>query len=127
MKLNPQTLFLLDGIGGLISAFFLGIVLVHWEAIFGMPQGVLYGLAGLAVLFAGYSLRCYFLSPKPIHLYLKGIALINFLYCLLSLSLVFYHAASLSIWGKLYFFLEILIILILVYWEFTSSNHYSDS
>lgn len=115
--MNYRQLFLLDGLGALVSAFFLGYVLVQWEAFFGMPREALYYLAGLAGLFALYSLTCYFLGPRPLRRYLRFIAGLNLLYCFLTLGLVIHHYPSLSFWGRAYFILEIGIILGLVYGE----------
>lgn len=117
MKIKPRTLLLWDGLGALVSAFLLGFVLVKWESFFGMPPPVLFYLAGLALIFAIYSLTAYFLNPQPLKKYLKIIALINLLYCLLTLIILFINFSKLSTWGLLYFFLEILIILGLVYLE----------
>jgi hypothetical protein len=52
---NPKLLFLIDGVGALLSAFLLGVVLASAETTFGMPSKTLYFLATLACLFALYS------------------------------------------------------------------------
>ena len=58
MSFTKHTLFLMDGIGALVSALMLGFVLPHpmYFDLIGMPVVTLNGLAGLAVIFAGYSL-----------------------------------------------------------------------
>ena len=41
---SPKKIFLLDGLGAALSAFFLGVILVRFETFFGMqdfPQGFL--------------------------------------------------------------------------------------
>ncbi len=43
--LKPKQLFLLDAFGALLSAFFLGFVLVKYQVYIGMPENVLYILA----------------------------------------------------------------------------------
>lgn len=115
---SPYQLFLLDGVGALVSAFCLGVLLVYFNALIGMPVKCLYFLAGLACCFACYSLGCYFLKPPNWQVFLKGIATLNFLYCLLSLGLMFYFFTQLTIWGIAYFIIEKVIVLGLVYIEF---------
>ena len=56
---NPKKLFLIDGLGALVSAFFLGVVLVRLESFFGIPPFILYFLAFLPCLFAAYDFFCY--------------------------------------------------------------------
>ncbi len=112
-KINPKQLFLMDGLGALLSAFMLGFVLVKFESIFGMPALVLYWLAGLAGIFAIYSFSCFIGFGKNWRIYLKAIALVNLTYCGLTLSLVIYLYQLLTIWGFIYFMLEIIIVVTL--------------
>ncbi len=116
---NPRNAFLVDGIGAVLSAFLLGVILTTFEDFFGMPARVLYILAGIAAGFALYSLTYYFLNIKKWHAALRRIAIANLLYCLLTLALVIIHFQELTIWGIMYFILEILVIVILVYIEFS--------
>ena len=37
MNLTPKKLFLIDGIGAVLSAFLLGVVLVKLQSLIGMP------------------------------------------------------------------------------------------
>jgi hypothetical protein len=48
---NPKKLFLIDGLGALLSAILLGVVLVQLEYLFGIPKSTLYFLASLPCLF----------------------------------------------------------------------------
>ncbi|MFK7904912.1 MAG: hypothetical protein AB8B69_07300 [Chitinophagales bacterium] len=114
MTLSPKNLFLIDGLGALLSAFLLGVVLVHFESIFRMPQQVLYVLSAIPCLFAIYSWTCYFRTPNNWQPYLKAIAIANTLYCCLTSVLVIYYYSTLSMLGVLYFVLEILVVMTLV-------------
>ncbi len=58
-KLNPKKLFLIDGFGTILSAFLLGVILVKFEIIFGIPISVLYILAIIPIFFAAYDFYCY--------------------------------------------------------------------
>ncbi len=112
-----NNLFLIDGIGALISTFFLGIVLVQLESYIGIPVSILYVLAGIALVFAAYSLSCYALTPNKWSSYLKAIAIANSMYCFLTLGLVIYFYNQLTLLGLMYFLLEITIIILIVRME----------
>jgi len=114
---NPRQLFLIDGLGALLSAFLLGVVLVQLESIFGIPRNTLYFLAFLPCLFAIYDFYCYFQLKKSFTPFLKAIALINLTYCLISIGLAFYHSEKLTHLGWIYIIVEIIIVLILAYIE----------
>ena len=118
---DPKQLFLIDGIGALISAFFLGVVLVAFEPVFGMPKNVLYSLASIPCVFAVYSFGCYFLLQRRRKLFLRGIAIANLMYCLVTLWLLYLHNESLTAFGKGYFILELLILGILIWFELKSA------
>ena len=107
MKEEPKKLFLIDGFGALISAFLLGIVLVQYESAFGMPRKELYILSLLAVGFAIYSFTCSWKLPQNWQIYMKTIAVVNSLYCCLTLGLMFYHREVITTLGIVYFLGEI--------------------
>ncbi len=113
---KPRSVFLLDGLGALLSAGFLSL-LAQWESLFGMPPAVLYPLALIACGFALYSLSCYLLDRQRWVPWLKAIAWANALYCCLTLGWVIRYFDSLTIWGLLYFILEMAVVSVLVLWE----------
>ena len=115
---NPKLIFLLDCLGALLSATLLGVVLPSFQPIFGMPQNVLYGLAALACLFAIYSFWNYRWFKDNWRPYLRGIAIVNLLYCGLTAALVIYFRQELTTWGLLYFLQEMIVIIVLVMLEF---------
>lgn len=118
MLLNSRKIFLLDGIGAIVSAFCLGVVLVYFNAQFGMPKSILYWLAGIAVFFSVYSFFCYFKIEKNWKFYLKIIAILNLLYCLVTAYFVCKFYPNLTSLGVLYFVGEIIVIVSLVSKEF---------
>ena len=115
---NPKHIFLLDCLGALLSAFLLGVALPSFQPIFGMPSKVLYGLAALAGLFAIYSFWNYRWFKENWRPYLRGIAIVNLLYCGLTAALVIYFRQELTRWGLLYFLQEMVVIIALVMLEF---------
>jgi len=88
---NPKKLILIDGIGAILSAFFLGIILVHWQRFFGIPVASLYFLAGFPILFAVFDLYSLFQKNQNFASYLILIGLLNLSYCALSISTGIFH------------------------------------
>lgn len=118
LKSNPKTLFLFDGLGAALTAFMLGFVLVKLEAIFRIPTPTLYVLAVIPVLYVAYDLFCYLTTNHKRPQFLKGIAILNVLYCVLSIGFAIYHSSVISVWAWMYIVIEIVIILVLVSIEF---------
>lgn len=124
LTLNPKSLFLIDGLGAFLTAFLTGVILRKFEDNFGMPQKHLIILSILACIFAVYSMSCYFFVGKKWRIFLRVIAIANLLYCLLTAVLVMYLYQQLTILGVIYFVTEILIVIALVYveWSVSSKN-----
>ncbi|MFD0863352.1 hypothetical protein ACFQ1M_14150 [Sungkyunkwania multivorans] len=115
--MNPKQLFLIDGLGALLSAFLLGVVLVRYEEFFGIPHQTLYFLALFPCLFALYDLYCYRGKRKDLGPFLRGIGIANILYCGLSLGLAFYHGEALTYFGWTYIIIEIMVVITLAVLE----------
>jgi hypothetical protein len=107
---NPNKLFLFDVIGAILSAFLLGFVLVELEHYFGIPITTLYFLALLPCLFALYDFYSYYSNSKRVNVLLKGIAIMNFAYCFLSLALLIYHYEIVKVLGVIYIVIEVIIV-----------------
>ena len=107
---NPKKLFQIDGFGAILSAILLGIVLVKWEYLFGIPKLTLYFLASLPCLFAVYDFYCYFKIDNNLGDFIKRIAIINLMYCCLSIGLAIYHREDIKILGWIYILMEIAIV-----------------
>ncbi|MEQ9375992.1 MAG: hypothetical protein RIG68_12485 [Imperialibacter sp.] len=109
-KNNPKKLFLFDGFGASLSAFLLGVVLVKLQTLFGIPAATLYTLAAFPVIFAVYDYYCYRRVAYQLGPFLKGIALLNLLYCCLSIGLAVYHYGTITNLGWIYLLIEVLIV-----------------
>jgi putative flippase GtrA len=118
MMSSPKNLFLIDGLGAILSAFLLGVILVKFERIFGIPSTTLYFLATLPIFFAIYDLYCYRRKNDKLDLFLKVIAIINLLYCCLSIGFAFYHFGTITRFGWSYLLIEILFLVVLAVVEF---------
>ncbi len=126
-KLTPKGVFLLDGIGALLSCFLL-IILVRFESIFGMPSHALYALALFPLAFLVYDIICYLTVKRRSALLIKIIAISNFVYCGISLVFVIDHLDSLTAIGLTYFILEMIVIFVLAlaeleYAGYTTQNN----
>ena len=122
VNLQPKSLFLIDGLGAIVSAFSLAIVLVRFESFFGMPARVLYFLSFIAGIFVVNSFYGYFRFGDNWRVRLKTIAIANLSYCLLTLVLVVYLNGQLTAWGIMYFIVEIMIIASLSLIEFSVAS-----
>ena len=60
MTNNPRRLFLLDGVGAVLTSFILGAILATFEDRIGIPKATIYSLSFVAGIFAVYSFCCYF-------------------------------------------------------------------
>jgi hypothetical protein len=115
--LTVERLFLLDGLGALVTAVMLGAVLTTFEPWFGMPKHILLPLSVVATCFAVYSLTCRVRAAGA--RWLLGIAGANALYCVCTLSLILWLRSSLTWLGVAYFLGEIALIstLVIVEWS----------
>jgi hypothetical protein len=118
----PRRLFVIDGMGALLSAFFLGVVMPKMESFFGIPATVLYFLAVFPILFAFYDLFSYFQKINQIGYFLKGIATLNLLYCCLSFIVAIFHYETITFWGWAYLLFEVLIVVFLASIELNTAN-----
>lgn len=126
MTLSPRHLFLIDGVGAIITAAILAGVLAQFETTFGMPSRVLYVLAGIAGTFAVFSLTCYFKAlGKRVRL-LGIIAVANLAYCLLTLSLIVAYRNEITLLGVAYFAGEIFVVGSLAMYEIVTVRRAAD-
>lgn len=119
---NPRKLFLLDGLGAALTTIFLFFVLRHYNYYFGMPEKILTYLSPVGLVYCAYSISCYFLLKDHWTVYLTIIGISNFLYCILTITFLYYNYNRLTRIGLMYFFAEILIIMLLVYIELSAAN-----
>lgn len=109
---NSLDILLLDGVGALITAVNVGVVLPLFQPWFGLPTAILQALGAAATLLAVFSLSRYFLdqgTPTA----LRIIAVANLSYgCVTAVLLVLY--AEVATWlSDLYFVGEIGVVTVL--------------
>ncbi|MCZ8343271.1 MAG: hypothetical protein O9301_09595 [Leptospira sp.] len=122
LSLNDRKkIFLVDGLGALVSFLMLTFLVAPLELFFGMPQEIVFQLGFFAFFLAIFSLSIFAFGfwERPIFLFL--VAIFNTIYCLISLYLMTVYWNQLTIYGSLYFFGEKFIVLSLVAFEFRLS------
>jgi hypothetical protein len=127
LTLSPKRLFLLDSIGGFLSAGLLLTLLAGFYDAFRMPQTVVYRLAAIALIYAVYSLCCFYFVVENARLFLLIIAVANILYCLLTIALVLYFHRQVTVLCKVYFFLELAIVGLLIKLELEAASKHKRS
>lgn len=120
---KPGTLFLIDGLGAALTT--LCLFLGHYHGYFGMPAYILKYLSVIGSFYCAYSMSCYFLLKNHWTVFLRIIGVANFLYSILTMSLIYSFYEDLTPMGLIYFLGEILLILFLVYIELIVANRMS--
>jgi len=122
VKLSYKQLFLLDGLGAVVTALMLAAVLPLFKTAIGVPLTHLHGLAIGAAGLAVYSFSCYALLVRRWQPYLKIIAVLNTLYCVLTFSMVVYLWGTITWLGVAYFLGEIALVQLLVRLEWQKAT-----
>ena len=114
---NPKTLFIIDGLGAMLTAILLLVVVRNFNEYFGMPKTILTYLSAIAACFAIFSTSCFLLVKQNRLPFIRSISYANLLYCILILILLIMYCYQLTIMGIIYFIVEIIIISVLAYIE----------
>jgi CHASE2 domain-containing sensor protein len=119
---NPKKLFLIDSSGAMVTAFLSGVILVRFEEFFGMPRKVLLFMSLLAAVYAVYSMGCFLYAGLHWRPLLNTIAVANLVYCFITVAFIFLFFRDLTTLALTYFFLEMLIVGILVFIELKAAS-----
>lgn len=111
---KPRTMFLLDGLGGLVTAGMLCVVLPSMHTMVGLSPQLLRTLGAIGAAYATYSLGCFALVGARWPRALAVLLVANVLYCAVSALVVRRHLDALTTLGIAYFALEIVAITALV-------------
>lgn len=121
LTMSPKRLFLIDGLGALLTSISLLAVLRPLEHLFGMPEQTLVMLSIPAVLFAIYSGCCFLFVGIGWRSFLRVIAVANLLYCCVTAGLIVTCYAQLTPLGVAYFVVEIVVVSVLAVIEYRAS------
>lgn len=122
VNLTPiKRIFLLDAFGALLSTLSLGIVLPFYRHFIQLPLHTLYVLATVATILFIYSFSCYLRTLKYPTKWLKLLVFFNISYAFYTLSILWSYWHQISLIGIAYFATEIIILILLVRFEWKSS------
>ncbi len=113
-RISPRQVFLLDGLGGVLTATLLGLILPLFHEHLGLGPRTLrwLGLAGLG--YAAFSLSTFWRSPRRVAPYLRVIVVANLVYCAVIIAVLSARRADVTVLGFGYFAVEVVVILALV-------------
>ena len=117
MKIDEKNVFVLDGLGAVLSIILLALVLPALEPWLGMPVDVLRWLVAWPIVCLLYDASCSNFADLEKPTWLLGIITLNTSYCVATVILMGVHLEVLSAWGVAYFVAEIPVILGLVVFE----------
>lgn len=117
-RVNKRNIFVVDGIGALMTALSLGVALPFFKDVIGLPVSTFYLLSAIAIGFCIYSFSCYLWADTRKALFLKIIMSANLGYCLVTAIVMWQNWNSLKPLGVLYFVGEIFVVLTVVFVEF---------
>ena len=120
--LSAKQLLFVDGIGAVVSAVMLGLVLPHFQRHIGMPITELYLLASLPIAFAVIDFYWLLFRKGNERAGLLLIAFANMAYSLLSMLLVIVNFELLTALGLSYFVIELLLLAALVAFELKTAE-----
>lgn len=114
---SPAWVFLVDGLGALLTATFIYLLATYFIDWVGLPYEVLRILALLALGMAVYSFSCHFFLNGNKKKWLHLIILANLLYVLATAILIIIYYDRIKWPGLLYFLSEFVVVFVLVRWE----------
>lgn len=107
---KQKTLFLIDCLGAILTAFFMFVIMRQLNEYFRMPKTVLTYLCVIASFFCIYSMTCFLCLKGRWTIFIRIIGIANLLYCVLTVVLLVKYYPLLTIIGTLYFLIEVIII-----------------
>jgi hypothetical protein len=124
--LNRKNIYLLDGIGALMSLSLTGLILPYFSTLLGLSEKTLYFLACFPLIYCGFSLSCYFFVKNFKRWMIKTIIFANGLYCLVSGAIIF-SLPDIKIWGILLLISEIIVVAFVIAVEvYVLQNYYRE-
>ena len=117
MREHQRFIFLLDGLGALLSILCLTFILCNIP-LFGLNSSWLKTFILIASLLSLFSISRHILQPKVWRTQLKLLAIFNLFYCLLTTVALLVEFSTITMWGWIYFVAEIVVVVILALWEY---------
>jgi hypothetical protein len=115
-------LFMVDAIGALLSSLLLFAIAKKFSLSFGLSESVLLKLSFVALLMAFYSILCYIGIKHRWKSFLISISVINLVYCVITFLVLVNHWPEITPLGIGYLSAEIMVILLLAFFEFSTAK-----
>jgi hypothetical protein len=116
--------FLVDGLGALLTATFIYLLMTFFIDWVRLPYEVLRILALVALGLAAYSLSCHFFLKGNKRNWLIVIIIANLCYVLATAVLILVYYDRIKLPGLIYFLSEFVVVFVLVRWERGIKNSY---
>ncbi|MBX2796744.1 MAG: hypothetical protein KTR31_03715 [Myxococcales bacterium] len=107
-RLRPH-IFLVDGLGAVVSTLSTAFVLPALQPWIGLPREVLIALALPAAVFAAYSLTCWLVEAR-VAPWLAAILFANLAYCMVVVVVIAHFVDQITPWGAVYFGGEVAVV-----------------
>lgn len=123
---SPRQMLLLDGVGALVSSASAWLMFLnpHWV---GLPTDSLFKMAIAASLFSIYSLCAFRFASSKISVWLGVICTLNGFYACAAIYLMSYFIFEITLFGLLYFSIELLVLLAVITLEIATIRRASKS
>lgn len=123
---QPKKIFLLDGLGAMLSTALLYFLLMPNTAWIGLSVTQINALVIGSLCLVGYDLIARIVYTPERGWLIRVLALLNTLYCITTLSVLILHYSSITILGWAYFLGEVAIVGVLVYleWKISAIQQY---
>lgn len=116
-RAHPNHLLLLDAGGALFTTFVLFVMSVFCSAWVGIPATILEYLSLIACIICLYSTGSCLLVRRKFPTFILIAGLLNILYCVATIGVMYHYRSDLSFYGAAYFIAEVLVIFLLIQLE----------
>lgn len=115
----PKLLFLLDGMGALLSWVLLAFILPGMSEWVGLDVETLKLLSYFPLVYMIYDFACFLMATKRWLIFVPAIIIFNVSYCIITVLVLLTYRNELGTLGWLYFAGELFIIAVLVRIEYS--------
>jgi hypothetical protein len=116
-RISSAYVFLIDGLGALLTAVSIHLLATFFLDWVGLPAEVLRILTLVALMMAVYSFFCHLIVKGNKRKWLLVIIVANLLYVLATAVLLIIYHDRLKLPGLIYFLSEFVVVFVLVRWE----------
>ncbi len=123
-------IFLIDATGALLSFTLTYFLWKSLDDLFGLPRNALYLICSLALGLMCFSIASHFFSlrKKSTKLVLLNVLIVlNLAYCIFIISVIYIFTEMISAFGIIYWTLEMVLISLLIFLEFATTQKLKDN